>query len=381
MPRKRRSFLGTLLILFFISVACMAFIYIGTKVVAIPGRALELYGMPSRSLDLLDHYRLSFQMIAQENSLLSPVDPAGKEKIHSIEIGESITSILNNLENSGLISDQEALRNYLVYSGLDTQLQAGRFILSPAMTAIEIVNVMMDATPQIIEFIILPGWRVEEIAGSLATSGLSISSEEFILATFSRYEKFLYYEDIPVGVSIEGFLPPGSYFLDRNINVEELLMVFLQAFEEQITMEMLEAFNRQGLNLHQAVTLASVVERESIIDEEQPVIASVFLNRLAVGMALESDPTVQYALGYNQDQNTWWTNPLYYEHLQIDSFYNTYRYPGLMPAPIANPTLSSLQAVGFPAQTSYYFFRASCDNSGRHNFSATYEEHLAFGCP
>ena len=98
-------------------------------------------------------------------------------------------------------------------------------------------------------------------------------------------------------------------------------------------------------------------------------------------MRLESDPTVQYALGYNDVQKTWWTNPISSDQLQIDSAYNTYRYAGLMPSPIANPTISALLAVAYPAQTPYYFFRATCDNSGLHNFSQTYEEHLNFGCP
>lgn len=111
-----------------------------------------------------------------------------------------------------------------------------------------------------------------------------------------------------------------------------------------------------------------------------PMIASVFINRLNIGMKLETDPTVQYSLGFNQAQNTWWTNPLSYSDLEIDSPFNTYIYAGLPPAPIANPSLTALQAVAFPAQTPYYYFRAACDNSGRHNFSQTYEEHLSNAC-
>jgi UPF0755 protein len=140
-------------------------------------------------------------------------------------------------------------------------------------------------------------------------------------------------------------------------------------------------FQRQGLNVYRAVILASIVSREAIIEDEMPMIASVFYNRLASGGKLDSDPTVQYALGYNQEQKTWWTNPLSLADLEIDSRYNTYKYPGLPPGPIANPGLEALKAVAFPAQTPYYYFRAACDGSGRHLFAETFEEHLGNACP
>jgi UPF0755 protein len=129
------------------------------------------------------------------------------------------------------------------------------------------------------------------------------------------------------------------------------------------------------------VALASIVERESMETEEQPLIASVFYNRLAQGMKLESDPTVQYAVGYNEAQKTWWTNPLSTADLQHDSPYNTYLFAGLPPGPISSPSLSALQAVAYPAETPYLFFRAQCDGSGRHNFARTYKEHVKNTCP
>ena len=144
---------------------------------------------------------------------------------------------------------------------------------------------------------------------------------------------------------------------------------------------MTNGFEQQGLTVYQAVTLASIVEREAVRDEEKPIIASVYLNRLRIGMKLEADPTVQYALGYNFGQGTWWTNPLSLDNLQYDSPFNTYLYGGYPPAPIANPSLEALQAVAFSIETPYYYFRARCDSSGYHAFAATFEEHLANGCP
>lgn len=381
MVNKRRSFLGLFIVLAFILIGSLLLFFGGNYVLSIPNQALDLYGQPSQSLSVFEHYELSFRLIKQKDLIFDPVDPNGKELVFSVESGESTASILSNLDFAGLIYDQEALRDYLVYSGLDTRLQAGIFILSPAMSPIIIVNTLIDPTPKVMEFNILPGWRIEEIAVSLSFYGSNFSPHEFIQATFDRPAEISFIDEIPIGVSLEGYFSPGSYLISRKNTAEELVMMFLQAFEEQLTLELLDAFRRQGLTLHQAVTLASMVERESIVDEEQPMIASVFLNRLAIDMRLESDPTVQYALGYNEVQDTWWTNPISLNQLQVDSPYNTYRYPGLMPSPIANPSMSALQAVAYPAQTPYYFFRATCDHSGRHNFSQTFEEHVNYGCP
>src|SRR5262249_5543287 len=142
-----------------------------------------------------------------------------------------------------------------------------------------------------------------------------------------------------------------------------------------------DGFQKQGLTVYQAVTLASIVEREAVHDEEKPLIASVYLNRLRNNMKLDADPTVQYALGYDFIQGTWWKNPLSLDDLQFNSTYNTYIYTGLPPAPISNPSLDALRAVALPAETNYYFFRAKCDDSGYHIFAETFEEHLANVCP
>jgi len=180
---------------------------------------------------------------------------------------------------------------------------------------------------------------------------------------------------------MEGFFYPDSYLVPRAATVDQLLDLIARNFVLHITDDMRAGFTAQGLDLYQAATLASIVERESIQDEEQALIASVFLNRLNVGMTLGSDPTVQYALGYDSSAQTWWTNPLSLDDLKFDSPYNTYIYAGLPPGPISNPSLGSLQAVAFPETSPYYYFQATCDGSGYHTFAITFEEHLANGCP
>jgi len=151
----------------------------------------------------------------------------------------------------------------------------------------------------------------------------------------------------------------------------------LAAFDTQVTPELRQAMQASDLTLHEAVTLASIVEREAVRPEERPLIAGVFLNRLRLGMSLGADPTVQYALASDPasvERFGFWKQGLTTEDLQVDSAYNTYVNGGLPPGPIANPGLASLEAVAHPAQTSYLYFVARQD--GSHVFAETLEEHL-----
>jgi UPF0755 protein len=330
-------------------------------------RTEAAFGPATPGLDFSQKLLLSWRLLQTEAILTSPADPFGSEIPFRINLGESPISVANRLETAGIISDADAFRNFLIYSGLDTQIQAGDYVLSPVTSAIYIAYSLLDATPTEVPFAVLAGWRLEEVAESLPNSGLSISPEIFLGEAQSQ--------------NLEGYLLPGIYTVPRTITTKALLDVLTTAFEDAVTPEMKTGFNNQGLSVEDAVRLASIVEREAVVDEERPLIASVFLNRLTLGMKLEADPTVQYAIGFNQAQSTWWTNPLSTSDLQFDSLYNTYLYPGLPPGAICNPSLESMRAVAFPAQTPYYYFRATCDKSGRHNFAVNFDEHVGNACP
>ena len=227
----------------------------------------------------------------------------------------------------------------------------------------------------------LPGWRLEEIAAILPTSGLSISPDSFLDKVNNPLSDYSTELEIPPEASLEGYLFPDSYQLPRQITIDEFIRTLLDNFEVKVDQEMRTSYQSQGLTLRQAVILASIVRREAIVEEEMPLIASVFLNRLSAGMKLDSDPTVQYALGYDTSKATWWKTPLSLEDLEISSPYNTYLQVGFPPGPISNPGLSALKAIAFPSQTTYFYFRAVCDGSGLHNFSQTFEEHQQKACP
>lgn len=363
-----------LIIVLFIlsSLACL----FGT-IIYIPSRAVWVYGAPSASISFPQRIQYSAMLLWYDGLLTSPRDAKGAEQNFAVETGESVDSIANRLEEVGLIRDAGAFRTYLIYAGLDTSIQAGQYKLSAAMSGINIARELQDATPEEVTFVILPGWRMEEIAASLPTSGLAITPEEFITAAQTPRPDF----DFLMGAtSTEGFLFPDSYIVPRSVSADDFVNGLIRNFMLHLTPDIENEYERQGLTVYQAVTLASLVEREAVQDEEKPMIASVYLNRMNIGMKLDADPTVQYALGYSFVQQSWWTSPLTLIDLQVNSPYNTYLNPGLPPTPIANPSLDALQAVAFPAESTYLYFRAKCDGSGFHEFSETFDEHLANGC-
>ncbi len=346
----------------------------------ITSRVERAFGPPAPQLGLVQRLYSSTMILLQANDLTQPVDPTANEVNLTIEQGESVPSIIEKLNEAGLISNPNVYLHYLQYTGLDTSLKAGDYKLSPAMTPIEITQAIQSSISADITLTILPGWRLEEIANSLPSSGFEITAEEFYQVTHIHPEGYSFSSCLTTN-SLEGFMFPASYTVPRQTTMSDLLPQVLMNFEAEVTNELRDGFTKQGLDLCQAVTLASIVQREAMVEEEMPLIASVFYNRLNAGSELASDPTVQYALGYNPQQKTWWTNPLSAADLQVDSPYNTYSYKGLPPGPIANPGLAALRAVAFPAQTTYFYFRAACDGSGLHSFAETFDEHVANQCP
>lgn len=376
----RRSAIPPLLIIGFLVFACAAIMLFLNLSLSFPAQAAELVGPPRPGLSLLHKFRLSYTIVMNQERLLQPTQPGGADVEFTIAPGDSTENILQRLEQSNLIPNGAVLRAYLIYAGLDTNLQSGSHTLSGGMSPIQIAALLQDSTPQEVAFGILPGWRMEEIALSLPTSGLAITAEEFLAAAWTRPAAAPIIAELPYGVSLEGFFFPGIYQVPRAASAADLVLLLLNNFSTQVTPDLRAAYQSSGLSLHNAVILASIVEREAVVDDEKPLIASVFLNRYRIGMKLDADPTVQYAAGFNAAQNTWWSNPLTVNDLAFDSPYNTYLYSSLPPAPIANPDLASLTAIAFPAASDYLYFRAACDGSGRHLFAYTLEEHYANAC-
>lgn len=359
-----------------IAVAFAAFIAASSLV----ARAEDSFGPPSPALGVFQRARLGVELGWRADELLTPADPNASPTRFDIALGEPTDQIVSRLWTSDLVAKGNLFSNYLIYTGLDTQLQAGSFQLSAAMSPVELTQALLDPTPESVTLVILPGWRLEEIAAALPSAGVSVKPEDFLLAAWTPPADLQLPATFPSGASLEGYLLPGSYEIERTAGAPILLNTLLSNLGSQVSDQMLQEFSAQGLDLHQALTVASIVEREAVDEAEMPLIASVFLNRFHAGIKLEADPTVQYALGYDTSSKSWWKTSLSLADLAVDSQYNTYLYL-FPPGPIAAPSVQALQAVAFPASSTFYFFQAACDGSGAHVFAETFEEHLVNNCP
>lgn len=371
--KRRRSCLPPFLLLLM-----LALLVLIAVAISVPALAWKTFGAPGPALNSWQRFSYALDLVWNSADLTQASNPAGVEQTFVIQPGESVTIISRRLERAGLIRSAQTFRSYLLWTGTDTIIQTGTYRLSPAQSGQAIAQALKSTTLTEITFAVLPGWRMEEVAASLPTSGLQITPEAFLAAAEAPSNLT---DLLPAGATAEGFLSAGSYVLARSTSAGQLVNLLVQNFSTKLTPELRNGFAGHGLTLYQAVTLASILQREAVVESEMPLLASVFYNRLAINMSLQADPTVQYALGYNAAQHTWWTNPLSAQDLQFDSAFNTYVYAGLPPAPISNPGLAALQAVASPAESNFYYFQARCDKSGLHNFSETYAQHQQNNCP
>ncbi len=326
---------------------------------------------------------------ANRSRLEQPADPAGERSQSEVQFvvqpGATARGIAENLAGAGLISDARLFEAYVRASGLAPKLQAGAYQLSPAMTIPEIADVLQHAQAPEIVVRVGEGWRLEQTADTLAAS-TKLNAAEYkqrgLTGDLSGLDvtKYAFLSLRPAGTSLEGFLYPDTYRLPaEGATVLDLLERQLDSFGEKVmpAWQAAQAAGGTALTLHQVLTLASIVEREAAVDDERPLIAAVYLNRLARGMKLQADPTVQYAMGFQPDTGRWWKVPMYLEEYDsVESPYNTYKVAGLPPGPICSPSLKSIRAVLEPADHEYLFFVAEPGGTGRHAFAKTYEEHL-----
>ncbi|MEM7335420.1 MAG: endolytic transglycosylase MltG [Chloroflexota bacterium] len=361
----------------------------GAAAVVLFGRTIGLnpldlgQGSTNPALSPVESAFLETYLANNQEALSQPAGVGDTAVQFVISPGETANIIASNLQQANLLTDTELFINYIRYHGFDSQLEAGTFTLNPQLTVPQLAETLTRAVAEeaIVQFI--EGWRIEEMADHLRDNPTANVDPDLFLQIAQRklphnLAPYPFLGSVPVESSLEGFLFPDTYRLPLDADAAFLVDLMLTNFGNRVTPEMIQSYGGEGLSIHEAVTLASIVEREAVINEERPIIAGVFYNRLAVGMRLEADPTVQYPLGYQADIDSWWKRPLTIADLQNQNPYNTYTSDGLPPTPIANPSLSSLEAVAFPRTTEFIFFVADCQGTpGSHQFSVTYDQHLA----
>jgi len=347
---------------------------------AVAGVSFWVSACQSLSSDTLSDAALAVYLRANEEKLTRPAGTDRTLVLFTIEPGESVASVARRLEAAGLITDAELLRRYLRYHRLDVKMQAGQFHLSPSMSIMEIALRLQHGQAPGVLVTVPEGWRAGQIADMLERMGV-MNGQAFLqevargATTAAKLGNYAFLSDLPADASLEGYLFPDTYELPEQATPEDLLRRMLDTFNQKAVPLLVSIPPPDGLNTHQVLTLASIVEREAVIPEERPWIAGVYLNRLRQGMRLEADPTVQYAIGYQPATGQWWkTSVSLEEYATVDSPYNTYLYPGLPPGPICNPGLDSIRAVLQPQASEFFYFVARGD--GSHVFARTFEEHV-----
>ena len=319
------------------------------------------------------------------NDVQRPVsnDPTAKQFL--VSPGESVDSIGLRLETQGLIRDAALFRVYVRLNGLDKGINAGAFTLRPNMNIEQIAQTLQRGAAAEMQITIPEGKRLEEVAELIdqqigEVPGKSFNAGEFVsLARRTNYD-YSFLKDVPSGASQEGYLFPDTYRVPQNPSALDVLLKMLDNFGAKAA-PLLEQARAQGKNPRDVLIVASIVEREAVVPAERPTIASVYFNRLKIGMPLQADPTIQYAMKYDQQNKTWWRTLTVEDYkFEDNAGYNTYINPQLPPGPIASPGLSSIQAAVSPADTPYIFFLA-CSGQQQHRFFETFEEQQAnYGC-
>jgi UPF0755 protein len=290
-------------------------------------------------------------------TLLQPLNSHNTEKKRFvITKGESITKIGTELQTSGIIRSALAFRFVTWKEKLGNKIQAGSFLLSPNMSPQQVAEQLTQGTNDV-WVTLLEGWRTEEIADALSNSDL----EEFDKKEFLNLAK-----------DQEGYLFPDSYLLPRAATTETAYHLLRNTFERKVEKGLDAEIKKSGRSLEDVVTMASIVEREAKGDEQMQMVAGILWKRIDAGMGLNVDATLQYIQGYNPVLKTWWAPPTTDTKASTSAF-NTYKFQGLPPHPIANPGLDAIKATLEPTESDYVYYLH--DAQGKIHYAKTLDEH------
>jgi len=290
-----------------------------------------------------------------------------EEVFFTVEPGATGIRVGESLEERGIIRDRRLFVLALRFRGDRKTVQAGEYRFQSPLSTFDVLEKLVSGDTFTFAVTIPEGLTLLETAELLAAKGLADGS-----AIRSAFEDRALVADLDAEASsLEGYLYPTTYRFPRKVAPDEIARTLVGQFKRVFDEERRAGAAKLGLTPREVVTLASVIEKETGLAEERPLIASVFWNRLRIGMPLQSDPTIIYALELagRFDGNLRRTD------LELDSPYNTYRFPGLPPGPIASPGEASIRAVLEPKETSFLYFVSR--NDGSHHFSSTYSEHVS----
>jgi len=297
--------------------------------------------------------------------LFSPVSSDSSEKIFEIKEGQGVLEIVDSLQKEGFLGNKWVILGYLKLKGTGKNLKAGVYLLKKDQRPVDILEEIFSGKTALKKVTILEGWNTKEIADYLDKRGL-VGKQNFLDTLKRENWKYDFLEN---SQSLEGFLFPDTYYISYNASSEEIIKKMLDNFDKKLTPSLKEEIKKQGKSLSEIITLASIVEKEVLKEEDKKIVAGIFWKRISLGMPLEADSTVNYITGKNSSAPT-------IADTKVNSLYNTYLNKGLPPTPISNPSLPSILAAIYPTDSPYLFFINRQDTKET-IFSKTYEEHLA----
>ena len=289
-------------------------------------------------------------------------------EVTEFTIGSEMTGvdIAQELEDKGLVRSGFAFRLALRLTGDADKLQSGHYEIPKHISVHDLIPLLQEGKAKEVAVTIPEGYTIGDIAKELEKNKI-VKAQDFL----ARAKVLVPYQYMngpqPVTYSVEGFLFPSTYQIPEGATSDDIIKMMAAEMNDQLTPDMRKKLQAQHMTIFEFITLASLVEKEALFDEDRPIIAAVFKKRLAEGMPLQSDATISYVLGYSKVHVT-------VADTKLQSPYNTYVNPGLPPGPICNPGIKSLEAVLNAGNTDYRFFVA--DKEGHNHFSKTYEEHL-----
>jgi UPF0755 protein len=296
-------------------------------------------------------------------------DSHAESRSFVISRGETAGSIAQRLETEGFIRSALVFTYLLYDTGRETSLQSGTYTISAAYTPRELARVFEKAPSEQAVLRIIEGWRLSETAAAVNKAFPLILVDDFMKAAVVGQRRNTVLVGLAPETSLEGFLFPDTYFFKPTATATQIVDALLDQFELRVAQTLRQAAVDRKTTIYDIVKLGSIVEREARDRQESATIAGVYSNRLAIGMKLDADPTIQYAIGEWRE--------LTLADLQIDSPYNTYKVAGLPPTPICSPGQAALEGAAKPAQVPYFYFVAKNDGTGDHAFAKTIEEHEA----
>ena len=317
------------------------------------------------------------------DGFLSPMEPGSTEEVgFTVENGQSLTKVSNNLEAAGLIHNRSVFKYYCDFAGMGQKIQAGSYKLTRSMTMSEIADQLTtgDGNPIVRNITLIPGWTVEDFAEKLANDGVIADKDAFLelCKTGDAFTDYYYIADVKATANaskrkyiLEGYLAPNTYEVYMTATDEEILRKLLSQTEAVFPADYQTRATELGMTMDEVITLASLIEKEAKAADFTKV-SAVFHNRLKQNIKLGSDVTIHYITGVRKMNLT-------NSDLQIDSPYNTYKYAGLPVGPICNPSAEAITAALYPDETyvaeNYLYFCSKDPESGELYFSKTQAEH------